>query len=191
MIVPPGGRIVVSAQADGTLRWRRLQDGAEFLAAFIAPDGHHWVAWTAHGYYAASPGGEALIGWQLDHGMERTPEFFPVWQFRDRFHRPDVVRAVLDTLDEGAALRTADQHGNKETVPAAVTDHLPPTIQIIEPQDGRSNASEPHVSLTYMVTSPSTPLDAIKIEAQIEGSPGARFESARKPGRRKSGSRED
>ena len=188
VIVPPGGRIVVSAQADGTLRWRRLQDGAEFLSAFIAPDGHHWVAWTPHGYYAASPGGEALIGWQLDHGMERTPEFFPVWQFRDRFHRPDVVRAVLDTLDEGAALRTADQHGNQETVPAAVTDHLPPTIQIIEPPDGRLNASEPHVSLTYVVTSPSTPLDAIKIEAQIEGSPGARFEVSPQAGTPEMGS---
>ena len=40
-----------------------------------------------------------LIGWQVNHGYDRAPDFFPASQFQQRFNRRDVIARVLDTLD--------------------------------------------------------------------------------------------
>jgi hypothetical protein len=96
--VTADGRLLVVAYGDGTIRWLRLADGIELLALFIHPDGKRWVAWTPQGYYDANVGGDELIGWQVNHGYDRLPDFHPVWQFRDRFNRPDVIQRVLHAL---------------------------------------------------------------------------------------------
>ena len=54
------GRLAVAGFGDGTLRWFRLQDGAELLALFPHPDGR-WVAWTPQGFYRASAGGYGFL----------------------------------------------------------------------------------------------------------------------------------
>ena len=105
------GRLVVAAYNDGTIRWHRLSDGKELLALFVHRDGQRWVAWTPQGYYDASAGADELIGWHINHGYDRVPDFYPVSQFRDRFYRPDVIRRVLQTpnLDVEEAVRDADR----------------------------------------------------------------------------------
>ncbi|MBK1648805.1 caspase family protein [Rhabdochromatium marinum] len=60
------GKVLVAALGDGTLRWYRYADGVELLAVYINKRSHEWVAWTPKGYYDASPGGDRLIGWQLN-----------------------------------------------------------------------------------------------------------------------------
>lgn len=60
------GKVLVAALGDGTLRWYRYADGEELLAVYIHTGTHEWVAWTPKGYYDASPGGDRLIGWQLN-----------------------------------------------------------------------------------------------------------------------------
>lgn len=55
MNVTPDGRLVVAAYDDGTIRWHRMSDGQELLAAFVHKDDRRWVAWTPSGYYMASP----------------------------------------------------------------------------------------------------------------------------------------
>ena len=97
--------------SDGTVRWHRLSDGKELLALFIHPDGQRWIAWTPQGYYDASLGADELIGWHVNHGYDRAPDFYPVSQFRDRFYRPDVIQRVLQTpnLDVEEAVRDADK----------------------------------------------------------------------------------
>ena len=60
------GSLVIVAHGDGTLRWYRASDGAELLAFFVHVPDKKWVAWTPSGYYAASPGGEDLIGWHVN-----------------------------------------------------------------------------------------------------------------------------
>jgi hypothetical protein len=57
---------------------------------------------------AASPGGEDLIGWHVNRGRDRAPDFYPVSRFRDSFNRPDVVQRVLDDLDEDTAIAKAN-----------------------------------------------------------------------------------
>ncbi len=113
----PDGRLVVAALRDGTVRWYRASDGVELLALFLNADGKRWVAFTPSGYYAAGPGGEDLVGWQVDNGPDQAASFFPASRFRDRFYRPDVVSLVLKTLDETEAVRQAE---------AATAQHEPP-----------------------------------------------------------------
>ena len=97
-----------SAYGDGTIRWHRWSDGAELLALFVNRKTKAWVAWTPSGYYMASPGGEDLIGWHVNRGWNQAADFFPASKFHDKYARADIVDRVLDTLDEGEAIRQAD-----------------------------------------------------------------------------------
>ncbi len=90
------GKLVVAAYGDGTIRWHRLADGQELLALFVHAKDRRYIAWTPQGYYAASPGGEDLIGWHVNRGFETAPDFYPASTFASTFRRPDIVQAALD-----------------------------------------------------------------------------------------------
>jgi hypothetical protein len=164
------GRLAVAAFTDGTVRWFRMRDGQELLALFLTRDGRRWVAFTPSGYYTASPGGEDLIGWQVNRGPGQAADFFPASQFRDRFYRPDVVTRVLDTLDEAEALRQANAMRATATRPLApITQDLPPVVTILSPADGSSIAGD-EATIAYSVRSPSgTPVRNVRV--LIDGRP--------------------
>ena len=103
------GRLVVAAYYDGTIRWHRLSDGQELLALFVHAKDRRFIAWTPKGYYAASLGGDSLIGWHVNRGWDRAPDFYPVSRFRNRFNRPDIVKRVLAELDEDTAIAEANR----------------------------------------------------------------------------------
>ena len=103
------GRLVAAALDDGTIRWQRLSDGQELLALFVHAKDRRFIAWTPKGYYAASPGGDSLMGWHVNRGWDRAADFYPVSRFRDRFNRPDIVKRVLDDLDEDTAIAAANR----------------------------------------------------------------------------------
>jgi hypothetical protein len=142
------GRLAVAAFGDGTIRWFRLENGEELLAFFPHADRERWVVWTPQGYYMASPGGEELIGWHVNRGLD-APEFYTAARFRDRFHRPDVIAFVLEELDVEKALARANAEAQVVAVapppkaePADVADALPPTVEIISPVSGERFASD-------------------------------------------------
>lgn len=60
------GRLVVTANADGTIHWHRYSDGRELLALYPFEDGKRWIAWTPQGFYAASAGAEQALGWHIN-----------------------------------------------------------------------------------------------------------------------------
>nr|VFK31141.1 MAG: hypothetical protein BECKMB1821G_GA0114241_10786 [Candidatus Kentron sp. MB]VFK34635.1 MAG: hypothetical protein BECKMB1821I_GA0114274_10786 [Candidatus Kentron sp. MB]VFK76836.1 MAG: hypothetical protein BECKMB1821H_GA0114242_10786 [Candidatus Kentron sp. MB] len=101
------GRLALAAFGDGTIRWRRLRNGASLLSLFVTNDKEagkrQWVLRTPGGYYDASPGGDALIGWHVNNGKEALADFYPAVQLRERFYRPRVVAEVLTELDEARA----------------------------------------------------------------------------------------
>ncbi|MEO8805800.1 MAG: caspase family protein [Burkholderiaceae bacterium] len=99
------GRVVVSAMADGTLRWWRARDGVLLLTLLASADGR-WVVWTPSGYYDASAGADQIVGWALGQGPQRPMGYYSLNRFRERFNRPDVINSLLKTLDETEALRT-------------------------------------------------------------------------------------
>jgi caspase domain-containing protein len=163
-------RLIVAAHSDGTIRWHRLSDGTELLALFIHPDGQRWIAWTPQGYYDASLGADELIGWNVNHGYDRAPDFYPVSQFRERFYRPDVIRRVLQTpnLNVEEAVQDADRAAGRPTTKAApVSSLLAPVIEIIDPKEPAAS-DRTELNLGYSVRMPS-PDDSLRVEARIDG----------------------
>ena len=163
------GRLVVTAYADGTVRWHRMSDGQELLALFVNKDDQRWVAWTPSGYYMASPGGEDMIGWHVNRGWDQAADFFPASRFRERFSRPDVVQKILETLDESKAVAEANRLANIRTDTSQVTSRLPPVIRIRSPQDGVT-VRDTQLAIDYELRSPSgLPIDTV--EVLIDGRP--------------------
>jgi len=165
------GRVILVSYGDGTLRWVRWSDGKELLALFVNRKTKAWVAWTPSGYYMSSPGGEDLIGWHVNRGWSQAADFFPAKQFADKYARADVVQRVLDTLDEGEAVRLANMENPAKKVTLPVIESLPPLLSILSPTD-KSHADGADVRVQYLVRSPSgLPIDAVVV--LINGKPGS------------------
>ena len=105
--VSADGRWVVAGLGDGSIRWLRLNDGAEQMALFVHADRERWIVWTPSGYYDTSVGGENLVGWHLNRAFNQSADFFSAGRFRDRLYRPDVIQKLLAAGDEKEALRLA------------------------------------------------------------------------------------
>ena len=166
--ITPDGRTAIAGFGDGTLRWYRLQDGVELLAFFPHADGQRWVLWTPQGYYQASVGGEDLIGWHLNRGLDAAPEFYGASRFREQFYRPDVIARVLPTLDSSEALRLADQARGQQTRPRDVRTVLPPRVTILSPAPGTTTTSH-QLTLVYKAESDMGPITAT--EVRVNGRP--------------------
>ncbi|MDR3460895.1 MAG: caspase family protein [Beijerinckiaceae bacterium] len=167
--VTPDSRVIVAAYGDGTIRWHRAADGKELLALFVEVPGKRWIAWTPAGYFMASPGGEDLIGWHVNRGWDQAADFFPVARFRDRFNRPDIVRLVLATLDEEAAVKQANETARRRDRPVPLISALPPILRILAPAAGVHSA-ESAVTINYAWRVPSgQAVDRIAIS--IDGRP--------------------
>ena len=101
------GRLAVAAYGDGTIRWHRMEDGAELLALFPMPDGENWVAWTPEGVYAASPGARGVLRWHVNHGWDAAGEAVPVSAIPETY-RPEVIPHVLPQLGTAGAIAVAE-----------------------------------------------------------------------------------
>jgi WD40 repeat protein len=66
-----------------------------------------WITWTREGYYAASPGGEKLMGWTIENGPDKLPTFHPAQRFKKHFYRPDLIKLVLEKGSVAEALEAA------------------------------------------------------------------------------------
>ena len=163
------GQILVVAYGDGTIRWLRGSDGQELLAFFVDVPTRKWVAWTPTGYYMASAGGEDLIGWHLNRGWTQEADFFPASRFSDRFNRPDIVKLVLKTRDEGEAVRQANEAAKRKTETASLAAKLPPVVTIRSPKPEATFDGET-IDVEFDVRSPSG-LAVDRVDAQIDGRP--------------------
>jgi WD40 repeat protein len=158
------GRLAVAALADGTIRWYRLHDGRPMLALFMDREGKRWVMWAPEGPYDASPGGDGLIGWQVNRGLDHAADFFGVSRFRDRYYRPNFVEAVLRGRDIEEALRET-----RAPAVAPTPQLLPPVIRILSPGEGEAVSKSP-VEIRYAVRSPSgDPVTAVDVK--VDGRP--------------------
>lgn len=91
------------------------------LWRFFPTRDREWVLWMWRNYYYdTSTNGDAFIGWHVNNrDLDREPKFYKAEQFRDQFHRPDVIDKLLVTRKLTAALP-------KESL-------LPPNFDLIEP----------------------------------------------------------
>jgi WD40 repeat protein len=184
------GKLVAVAYSDGTIRWRRLSDGEELLALFVHAQDRRWVAWTPKGYYMASPGAETLIGWHVNRGWTEAAHYFSVDRFREQFNRPDIVKLVLETLDEDKAIAAATKDLRSVEAKRTVRDGIPtpppapeasdvlaiapPSVVIQSPGDNTAFRTQ-EVTLEYDVFSP-TGRKITKVDYLINNAAlGARF----------------
>ena len=166
--VNTNGRVAVAALGDGTIRWYRTADLKEVLAFFPHPDRRRWILWTPSGYYDASPGGEDFIGWHVNNGKEQAADFFPASRFRSAYYRPDVIDRVLSAMDEGIALKQAnDDAGRRQAATTSVREKLPPVVAILSPADG-TEVSAPSIAMRYSARSPET-ITAVRV--LVDGRP--------------------
>ena len=106
------------------------------VASLFVSDNHQWAYWAPSGYYDTSFEGHKLFGWQLNHGVERLPEFFLAAQFRKALERPNVMKELLRAGSLEAAFRSARQiapGASEKSIIAAY--RLKPRIEILAPRD--------------------------------------------------------
>jgi WD40 repeat protein len=161
-----GGKLIVAAVGDGTIRWFRAEDGKELLALFVHNKDQKWILWTPTGYYAASPGGEDLIGWNVNRGDAMAPDFFPASRLRATYYRPDVVQQVPKTLDTTQAVTTANQEAGRQDEEAQgelTRAILPAVVELAMDSNEIKTATSP-VQVAYRVRSPSgEPIEGIDV----------------------------
>jgi hypothetical protein len=129
------GRFVLAALGDGTIRWYEAASGRERLALFVHARDKRWVLFTPEGFYQASPGGDALIGYQLNRGADREGEFVDSGQLSGVFFRPDLITRRL----AGDEVSVAQALGSIGDVRAVLAAGLPPTVRLLSPATAESD----------------------------------------------------
>ncbi len=127
------GKLAVVALGDGSIRWYSLAKGKELeevSALFVVPEGNRWVSWIPEGFFNhSSGGGEKLIGYHVNHGKSKSPEFVSIEQTYQVYYSPHLVSLKLQGDPNGEiALRMKDS-GN---VGVALTTKAPPKVAWIE-----------------------------------------------------------
>jgi WD40 repeat protein len=135
----PDGRYILSASSEQVLCIWVPDRGEPLLSLF--PTGSDWIAWTPEGYYAASPGGEQLIGWQVNNGLLAMGTYYPAAQFRKALYRPDVIKRLLAAGSLDRALAEADAVRGLQSRRTEVAKALPPSVAITAPALARGQVS--------------------------------------------------
>ena len=149
-VYSPDGAYIVSGSADRTVRVWRTGATRPLVSLFAA--GGEWVAWTPEGYYAASPGGEKLVGWVQNNGPDKAPTFHPAERFHDALYRPDVISRLLKFGTLGGALREADAARGVASGESNVEKVEPPRVRFVaEPVVGPGG----RVTVAVEATSPT------------------------------------
>jgi hypothetical protein len=125
------GRVVISADGDGAIRWRRADDGRELLALQVLPNKESdpakwdWVLWTPEGFYEATPGAEDVLKRVTNHGPDQAATTLPVSAIA-KLHRPNALPHVLDQLETAHALGVDDMTQARLDVQAKTGSAKPP-----------------------------------------------------------------
>ena len=124
------GRVIVTADGDGAIRWHRADDGRELLTLQVLPNKDEpakwdWVLWTPEGFYGATPGADNVLKWVTNHGPDSAASVLPVSAIA-KLHRPNALHHVLDQLETAHALGVEDETLAKFDVQAATGSAKPP-----------------------------------------------------------------
>ncbi len=183
--VSPNGKYLASASMDQTIRIWSLDPKDEIVAlgrritrpllSIFQANEDDWVAWTPQGYYNASATGDRLIGWHVNHGLDKAPDYYSADRFAPLLYRPDVIFYQFKTGSLTLALQQADQERGKPTAAVDILQDLPklapPAIVIQSPRDN-SVVDTPEVTVTAGYEGNARP-DS-KMRAVVLESPAAR-----------------
>lgn len=144
----PDGRYFASASNDQTIFIWKPGEEVPLLSLFVA--GSEWVAWCRDGYYACSPGGEALMGWHVSNGPDKLGTFHPASRFRPSLYRPDVVRRLLAAGSVEKALAEAGRECKAKGKATSIRRVLPPLVVITHPDRNLSARAGDTVEVRFV-----------------------------------------
>jgi len=130
--VSADGRFLLSGSGDQTVRLWNLRTRENLFTLFHASNGE-WVVWTNSGYYASSPHGDKMIGWQINKGVEKAADYITAAQLAQHFYRPDIINAAIKLGSTKQALAQAE---NTRFNLNLLTREIPPGFEIISPASG-------------------------------------------------------
>jgi WD40 repeat protein len=172
--VSPDGRLLISASADQTVRLWSLavlkdpdvgpRKQVDPVVSLFRANNGAWVMWTPQGYYASSPDGDNLVGWQINKGPDKPAEYYTARQLKQHFYRPDVVERALILADAARAveeLRKASSEGTTFNL-RMLADRQPPRISISAPADGSQIADE-FVDIVLHVAETPDPITGVQL----------------------------
>lgn len=127
--ISQNGKVAIAALGDGTVRWYSLVRGSELeelSSVFVTPNGKRWVSWIPEGFFNhSSDGGEKLIGYHLNHGKAKPPEFVSIEQTYQTYYSPRLVSLKLQGDPNG---ELADRMKNLGDISAALTKRPVPGV---------------------------------------------------------------
>ena len=163
----PDQRHLLTGSDDEIMQIWNLDRYEHTLSLYVAGD--DWVAWTPQGYYAASPGGENMMGWHVQRGFNDMATFYPASRFRKRFYRPEVIRRVLSAGGPMQALKELEQASGTEIRLADVKHSLPPQVSVTASPVG------PEEDRKFKITVAASPMEGDTIRSLkllVDGRPG-------------------
>ena len=128
--VSSDGRLLASGSADQTVRLWDIETRENLLTLFHGSD-DEWVAWTPTGHYTASVNGDKMVGWQINRGVDKVPDYVTAAQLPN-LYRPDVIANAIRLRSVKKAIAQTGAHFNL----ARLQRELPPRFEIVAPQRG-------------------------------------------------------
>jgi WD40 repeat protein len=156
------GRFLVSGSADQTVRLWNLQTRELIVSVFNGTDGE-WVAWTPQGYYASSPNGDRIVGWQINKGADQAAEYVTASQLRHKFYRPDIVERAFALAGATEAVKEAGLTGPEAFQLPNLAEKLPPKIDLLTQLDGTETSTGRAVVTLAVGDSANDPVKAVDV----------------------------
>lgn len=132
------------------------------LWRFLPGPNREWVLWSWHGgFYDTSTNGDTLAGWVLnDPTLSQEPRFFRLEQFREAFHREDVIDELVETHDIAAALKVG-LGANPVPIPLGLNE--PPATRI----EVKSSAEARPVTIRCVATARGEQMDFLPQRVEL------------------------
>jgi len=148
--VSEDGSRMLSWSPDGVMHLWDVEGRRRIATLVLLDDYREWLVATPEGYFDCSLGASQYVSWQLGS------RFYPIEQFEERFHRPDLVRQALlgdEPLEERALDATMQ----------------PPEIRFLAPEYGAETEGESiAISLTAIGRHPIR-----EVQLRVNGRPVA------------------